>query len=554
MTTRKTQIQINIAAFLLLFTVSLYRQISLRLLPDDPFRTYILYACYLILIGCWIVSIMTRITQKNIRFFLTLEAAIILIALTIRFLQDTFWYENIRLMRISGLCIGATVLPAITCGTFAVLGIGSFDGFRIPKKWFLLLVPVIGMVCLHVTDELHHFMCYIIPDEPQPNIVFHPNWGTFLLVAFCFAMAILRTILLFQRSRTIISNRYYLLLILAFEPILALIGLFGYFMTATQLIPALEGVEVIEMYAKIYFFEVLNWEFFIYIGLVPVNTQHSEIFELATVGMQIITNDGNRISSEASTEVSAELLEELKHDGHVSMEPGKELHLHSFEGGLFLWEKDVTFLQNTINELNQSAEVLAQEGILLDEEIKTRNKDASLLAKNQIYDDLTTEVEGQLRLMKEIIKEQRPDVATDGLLRKLYFLGTYIKRRCNLRLIQKETNVVHDDDLQLSLREMTAAMDLIGVSAELCWQSGGNFSADFSIFAFDVLEHLLEYEQFVIDRIVICVDQSRICYMVHGETVHSTEAFIRLIDAKGYSISGNDKPHGYEIILTEDGE
>lgn len=208
MTTRKTQIQINIAAFLLLFTVSLYRQISLRLLPDDPFRTYILYACYLILIGCWIVSIMTRITQKNIRFFLTLEAAIILIALTIRFLQDTFWYENIRLMRISGLCIGATVLPAITCGTFAVLGIGSFDGFRIPKKWFL----------------------------------------------------------------------------------------------------------------------------------------------------------------------------------------------------------------------------------------------------------------------------------------------------------------------------------------------------------FDVLEHLLEYEQFVIDRIVICVDQSRICYMVHGETVHSTEAFIRLIDAKGYSISGNDKPHGYEIILTEDGE
>ena len=109
MTERQRQVRINLAAFLLLFLVSLYRQVSLRYLPDDPFRTYILYACYLFLIGGWAISICVRVTQKSMRTFLMLEAAVMLAGLTVRFLQDTFWIENILLMRVSGLSLEATI-------------------------------------------------------------------------------------------------------------------------------------------------------------------------------------------------------------------------------------------------------------------------------------------------------------------------------------------------------------------------------------------------------------------------------------------------------------
>ncbi len=94
MTERQRQIRINIAAFLFLFFVSLYRQVSLRYLPDDPCRTYILYACYLFLIGGWAISICVRVTPKSMRTFLMLEAAVMLAGLTVRFLQDTFWIKN----------------------------------------------------------------------------------------------------------------------------------------------------------------------------------------------------------------------------------------------------------------------------------------------------------------------------------------------------------------------------------------------------------------------------------------------------------------------------
>ena len=46
MSARSKQIRDNVCGFLLLFFVSLYRQLSLRNLPDDGLRTYVLYACY----------------------------------------------------------------------------------------------------------------------------------------------------------------------------------------------------------------------------------------------------------------------------------------------------------------------------------------------------------------------------------------------------------------------------------------------------------------------------------------------------------------------------
>ena len=162
MTERQRQIRINIAAFLFLFFVSLYRQVSLRYLPDDPCRTYILYACYLFLIGGWAISICVRVTPKSMRTFLMLEAAVMLAGLTVRFLQDTFWIKNILLMRVSGLSLEATILLGLVLSIYASLGIGQWDNFRVRKSWYLLMIPVIWMAYLCLTDESRHLghSCY----------------------------------------------------------------------------------------------------------------------------------------------------------------------------------------------------------------------------------------------------------------------------------------------------------------------------------------------------------------------------------------------------------
>ena len=553
MTERQKQIRINIASFLLLFFVSLYRQISLKYLPDDPFRTYLLYGCYVFLIAVWAVSIHSRVTQKGMRIFLMLESAVVFVGLTIRFLQDTYWQENILLMRVSGLYIAATLLPIALLGFYATFGIGQADRYRMPKKWYGLLIPVAVMVFLIVSDEGHHFMFYLAPGEEQPNLNFHPNIGTFLMAGLAIALVIVRVLLLYRRNRFTNQGKPLKWLIALVEPLLILVFTFDYFAFSLGIIPALEGKEVIELYARMYYIEALTWEFYIYMGLVPVNTQYREIFAHATVGMQILGNDGENLSSKAAAVVSTEQIETLKEKPYLVTEPGKVLHAHKFSDGMLLWNQDVSGLQHTIDELNQSAETLAQEGALLDEEIKTKNQEASLLSQNQIYDELTKEVQGQLRLMKEITKKGHLPEQGEQHLRELVLLGTYVKRRCNLRLIQKENGGIHGDDLKLSLEDMQSAMALMGVHTALDWSSAASFSPDFSIYLFDVLEQLLEYERFAVEELTIDANHGQVRFSVMGGGKEPPIGSLPVAAVEGYAIDYQRIPGGYRIVLSEGG-
>lgn len=553
MTERQKQIRNNIAALLLLLFISVYRQFSLRYLPGDPFRTYILYGVYVFLIAVWAVSIYDRVTQKGMRTFLLIEAAVMLFGLTIRFLQDTFWQENILLMRISGLYMEATLLPIILFGIYTALGLGQADSYRIPKKWHGLLIPVAIMTFLILSDESRHWMFYIIPDETQPNLNFHPNIGTFLMFGLGVALMVGRVLLIYRRNRFTNQGKALKWLIALIEPLLILVFTFDYFAISLQIVPALEGKEIIELYARIYYIEALTWEFYIYMGLVPVNMQYREIFEHATVGMQIIGDDGSRLFSHTSSSVSAQQLKALEEKEFIVIEPGKELHAYRFSDGVLLWNKDISILQSTIDELNQSAETLAQEGALLDEEIKTKNQEASLLSKNQIYDELTKEVQGQLRLMKEITKKRQLRNQGDQHLRELVLLGTYVKRRCNLRLIQKETGKIHGDDLRLSLEDMRSAMEMLSIRAELNWNPAGSFSPGFSICLFDILEYLLEYERFDMKEFTVTVLHKQVQFSVIGGAKSVCIGAIPVIPLDKYAAAYQEIPGGYTVTLSEGG-
>ena len=112
--------------------------------------------------------------------------------------------------------------------------------------------------------------------------------------------------------------------------------------------------------------------------------------------------------------------------------------------------------------------------------------------------------------MKEMTRKQNTDIDSEKLLRNLCLLGTYVKRRCNLRLIQKETGVIYQEDLQLSFRDMVSAMKLMGIHAEIHWHLDRDLPAEFSIYLFDQLEAFLEQEQFEMEEMKIVICKKRI--------------------------------------------
>lgn len=154
-----------------------------------------------------------------------LEAAVMLAGLTVRFLQDTFWIENILLVRVSGLSLESTILLGLVLSIYASLGIGQWDNFRVRKSWYLLMIPVIWMAYLCLTDESRHFMFYTVPEEVQPNLNFHPYIGTFMLLGFGIVLMIVRVLLIYKRNQLADRRKILKWLIPLFEPIMVVVFL-----------------------------------------------------------------------------------------------------------------------------------------------------------------------------------------------------------------------------------------------------------------------------------------------------------------------------------------
>ena len=551
MSVRRRQVRINAAAFLVLCLASLYRQLSLRFMPGDFLRTYILYACYVFLITFWSYSIIYRVTQKNMRNYMLCEAGIMFFGLTVRFLQDTYWCENIPLVRSSGLWLAATITPMLLLGLYASFGIGEINQYRIERRWFWLLIPVAATIFIIVTDEQRHFVFFLDSSEPQPNLIFHPNYGTFLLTLFGVFLMVVRVILIYRRNKGIQDSGLLRFFIPCFEPILMVIFSFQYFMSSLNIIPALAKFELIELFAKIYYMEVLTWEFDIYMGLVPVNTEYQGIFEKSTVGMQLI-GDSGRLASHNAKCVSSELLEELKKKKFVSLKEGLELHLHKLSDGFFLWNKDISLMTKTIDELQGIAEQLNQEGVLLSEELRTKNEEAGLSAKNRIYDTLSGEVGGQLRKMKDIIAKRDQGAGQEKNLCMLHLLGTYVKRRCNLRLIEQETGVIDTEDLVISLENMMQALNIANVKTVLDWNGAEGFSSDFSIFVFDTLENILEYEEYLIDEIRVRMCPYGARFEIFRAEGNPNKAVFSIASDR-YSFTMSSTVQGYILDIYEGG-
>ena len=555
MSTRKKQIRMIIIAMIVLFAVSAFRIWGIKYCERSPLMRFIMLAGYSSLIFLWCVSIYSRVTQKSMRIWLYLEAALMFFGMALRFVQETHWYTNIPLMRVSGMYLPAIIIPIVLFGLYASLGIGQHESYTMDRRWYALLVPVLAMFWLFVTDEKRHFFCYIDPKEPQPNLSFHPSTGAYLYVGIGAALMILRIYIIYRRNRDVRSTGIMRVVVPCFEPIVMILFIIPFFLYSLDIVPWLKGKEIIEFYAKLYCVEVLTWEFYIFMGLVPVNMDYQSILENSTVGMQILSGNGV-IASKNAVPVSQETLNELEKKGFITLQDGKELHMHSLSDGHFLWNKDTSLLRKTIEDLENSAEQIAQKRTLMEEEFRAKKDETVVQIKNRIYDDLTGEVSGQLRRMKEIIRSSKDGADHEVELRKLYFLGTYVKRRYNLRLICLETGSVKPEDVKISLQDMVKTLERIHINASLSWEPTVYINPDLAFCVLDTLEEIIEYEDFQIERIGIEIGPAEAAFEVYwssDQSAHGEKKDIYPAKSDRFEISSREIPGGYRVTLTERG-
>lgn len=382
---RKKSVVRLFAAAVLLFAVSAYRQLSMRYLPEDSLRPYLVWAVYMLLLFSWQHTITTKIMQKSMRGHLTAQNIVNILYLTIRFVQDAFLYVNISWMRFTGYFIDIAVIFVPLFGLYGAFYLGKADDYRISKKWYLLLIPACFLSVMALTNDLHHFFYYIVPNEPQPNLYFHPYIGTYMIHIWALSIIAYQVYVIYQRNGTAKSDPFYRKLVPFYEPILLFLFSIPYAATAYVV-----RFELVEYSAGLIFIIVLCWQLYILTGLIPVNTQYGEVFRRSTVAMQTLSPSGETIAtSENAAELTPVILESLKQNQHFSVTKDIIMHLHQIPGGYMVWQTDLSQINHALRELQRLNAELEEEQDLLAQEIRIQSDETSIQARNDIYDSLS---------------------------------------------------------------------------------------------------------------------------------------------------------------------
>ena len=535
---RKKSVVRLFAATALLFAVSAYRQLSMRYLPEDALRSYLVWAVYMLLLFGWQYTISTKITQKNMRTHLTAQNIVSILYLTVRFIQDAFLYVNIPWMRFTGYFINIAAIFIPLFGLYGSFYLGKADDYRISKKWYLLLIPACLSSVLALTNDLHHFFYYIVPNEPQPNLYFHPYIGHI----WALSMIAYQVYFIYQRNGTTKSDPLYRKLIPFYEPILLFLFSIPYAATAYVV-----RFELVEYSAGLIFILVLCWQLYILTGLIPVNTQYEEVFRRSTVAMQILSPNDERIAvSENAAEITPAMLEALKQNQHFSVMEDVIMHLHQIPDGYMVWQTDLSQINQALRELQRLNAELEEEQDLLAQEIRVQSDEASVQARNNIYDCLSSEVAGQLVLLTALLSNE--SLSTDDW-NCICLIGTYIKRFCNLQLTYQEQQMIPISDLAISLQDMAKCMKNIGIRTSLDFCPISNLGPELILLIMKTLEEILEEADFRLTSVAIQISDT-VCFEITG-TAHE---FVSRSLEGGYGLQTEKIPAGYRLILLKEGE
>ena len=539
---RKKSVVRLFAATALLFAVSAYRQLSMRYLPEDALRSYLVWVVYMLLLFGWQYTISTKITQKTMRSHLTAQNIVSILYLTVRFVQDAFLYVNIPWMRFTGYFINIAAVFIPLFGFYSAFYLGKPEDYQISKKWYLLLIPACFLSMLALTNDLHHFFYYIVPEEPQPNLYFHPYIGTYMIHIWALSIIAYQVYVIYQRNGTAKSDPFYRKLVPFYEPILLFLFSIPYAATAYVV-----RFELVEYSAGLIFIIVLCWQLYILTGLIPVNTQYSEVFRRSTVAMQILSPTGERIAvSENAAEITPAMLEALKQNQHFSATEDITMNLHQIPGGYMVWQTDLSQINQALRELQRLNAKLEEEQDLLAQEIHIQSDEASVQARNDIYDSLSSEVSGQLTLLTELLSKES---LSENDWNRICLIGTYIKRFCNLRLTYQEQQTIPMGDLAISLQDMAKCMKNLGIMTSLDFCPTLNLEPELILLITKTLEEILEEADFRLTSVAIQISDT-VCFEITG-TDHE---FVSRSLEGGYSLQTEKIPAGYRLLLLQEGE
>ena len=394
---------------------------------------------YMIIVILWIASVIKRAMQKSVQRAALLTGIILmgwilvrlvkwqLDDLTVlgRYLWFSFYIFELALPLVALWLAWAIDRPNDTT----------------PPKWLRVVAMFSGVILLLVfTNDIHNFVFSVDLTSNNWANDYGENFGyTLTRIAYYVPMAAAIVMMLIKSGRN--THKKGVAFPIAFFVLIMLYG-FGY--SAKIPIARESDITMVTGLLTLLFFESAMRT-----GIIPVNKKYTALFAHSPLSMQITDSSGNVAYSSAS---------DLRNENDENT-----LSLTStITGVCVLWQEDISSLNRLHKDIEISVEKLKTANDLLAEEGKIKRAAQEEIAKTQLLTQLESEITDYMTKLSNMIDKlnSSPDHKETA---RVALLLCYVKRRCNLFFLERETETLQADELTVYLDEMVEIASYSGV-------------------------------------------------------------------------------------------
>lgn len=429
----------------------------------------------------WCVSIRKRIVDTQIRHFLLGVGILMVSWVFVRAVKFEFTMTNEDVLgRYIWYYYYIPMILIPLVGVYIVHLIGKPEGYKLPDKFYLLLIPAFIIIGLIFTNDIHR-LAFEFPNginlynsDYKYGIIFYITFAWFSLLGLYFV------IMLLKKSRVPGSKAFKSLPIF----IMCCFIVFWVFYGMGIIKGDLTTIDCIII--------TLLLESAVQSGLIPSNSSYNEIFNSTTIPVMIVDNSYKPCYS--SSTVSEITTDEMRR-AEVGFHSLGDTILHSkgIKAGRVLWQDDVSDLNKLKQQLQEMVLHLDEENELLKAENEVRENRAKADEKNRLYDRIAKEVEPRLRLIADILKNVKSDkIHPREAMAHICVVGSYIKRRGNLLLLGEENEAIPSKELEYCFFESLDNLKLCGVFTSLDCNCISDISLENAIAVYDLYEQIAE--------------------------------------------------------------
>lgn len=525
------------------FKIHPYFSGEIKRVKHDNILALSVFVIHISMLIIWWHSIQVRVIQKGVRFYLLLVHTVMLFYIIQCFFITTSYTTNFYLLRTSGYLFSIALIFIPLFGFYAALSIGREDS-KLNWKWYLLIIPSSILVILCLTNDFHHLAFKQIPEEHEPNLLFHLHTFAFLGLGWAIILELMKIFHIFKIGN-IVKSPWYLkrspLFIIGIAIAVLIIKSFHSFVSY---------YEFIENIILFYMMETLIWEGCIAAGMVQVNTRHEEIFDIAPVMMQITDKNGILFKkSKDALPITYEDFKILKEKNILCKDDKIEQHISKIKNGYLIYQKDVEELNLYIKTLeNIKSELNDEHNIIIMEEANAKNK-ALNLEQKRIFKLLSENMKEKIKTFNSFIQQLNDEFLENkqlmSTLNKIGLIATYIKRYGNLLLLTENCEPITIGELYLCFMEITGRLRLFDTDVSLVCEKSCHdniIEADFSLLCCNIWENIIEYFDYTAKHVYFSIVEEKnhcnnIPENISKTTIHTEQEKIKEEKYSAYLIN-----------------